>query len=122
VKPYWLLGILIISYPLFKYALAGLIQYLASRQMFRILYFLMFFIAVLPFSFCNPYTLRIFAWPGDRHWYEKNIFSSGAEFYIGLAWIILTALIIMGISLAVGYFNDHIWPWIEKKISGKKDS
>ncbi len=121
VKPYWIPGILIVSYPMFKYSLSGLIQYLASRQMFRALYFLMFFIAALPFSFCNPQTLRIFAW-GGRPWYEKDIFSSGAEFYIGLAWIIPTVLIFMVISLAVGYYNDHIWPWLEKKISGEKDS
>lgn len=106
VKIYWIPVLLFVSFPLVKYALAGLIQYLAANKMFKTLHFVMFFIAALPFSFCNPYVLQLFAWPGDRHWYEKNIISSGPEFFYGLAWIIPSTLIYMAVA------------WVALKMTG----
>jgi len=103
-KPYWIPFILFISFPLIKYALAGLIQFLSVNKMFKTLHFAMFFIAALPFSFCNPYIWQMFAW-GGRPWYYKSMFNTGPEFYIGLACIIPSTLAYMGVAYVVDRFN-----------------
>ena len=104
VKTNWIFICAALSYPLVKYALAGLIQYLAANKMFKTLHFAMFFIVALPFSFWNPYVLQMFAW-GGRPWYELNYLSSGPEFYMGLAWIIPTTLAYMAIAYTVDRFK-----------------
>ena len=104
IKSYWVPVMLFVGYPILKYALAGLIQFMADRKMFKTLHFVMFFIAALPFSFCNPECWQIFAW-GGRPFYEKNIFHNGPEFYHGLAWIIPTTLIYMAVAWVVDRFN-----------------
>lgn len=105
IKTHWFILLLILFYPVFKYTFAGLIQYLAANKMFKTLYFIMYFIAALPFSICNPYVLQIFAWPGDRQWYELNIFNTGPEFYYGLAWIIPTTLVYIVVTWTVNRFK-----------------
>lgn len=104
IKSYWVPVTLFAGYPVLKYALAGLIQYLAANKMFKTLHFAMFFIAALPFSFWNPYVLQMFTW-GGRPWYELNYLSSGPEFYMGLAWIIPTTLAYMAIAYTVDRFK-----------------
>jgi hypothetical protein len=104
IKSYWVLVMLVVSYPLVKYALAGLIQYMTDNKMFKALHFAMFFIAALPFSFCNPLTWTIFAW-GGRPWYEVNYFSTGIDLYMGLAWIIPSTLAYMAIAYTVDRFK-----------------
>ena len=116
VKPYWTAGMLIISYPLFKYSLSGLVQYLAAREMFGTIYFIVFYIAALPFCIMNPYVFEIFR--KNINWYDTNYFSSGSDFYIGIASIILTPLAYIAVAMAAEYYSDNIGPWLEKKIRG----
>ena len=123
VKPYWLPGMLIVSYPMLKYSISGLIQYLSAKEMFKILHFAMFYISSAPFTFPVAVVyLRSFLFKDVLPWYEKDIFNPGPEFYLGVLLVILSPLPYIALALFEEFQATYIWPWIEKKISGEKDS
>lgn len=95
VKTNWILICAGLSYPLVKYALAGLIQYFTTRKMFTALYILLFYATVFPISSL----LTVAYFKRSMEWYEKNYFIDDKQFLIAVIAVFVFPLVYMVAAL-----------------------